>query len=362
MARFSKLRKLLIAFALCGMPVISMADFPQHHHYQQHNRVSNGTIAADHTDPNLVNPWGIAFGVTNPVWVANQGSGTSTIYNGFGVQAPLIVTIPSAPSVGGLGKPTGIVFNNTPNFAITSNGVTANAAFIFATEDGTISAWAPIPNLTKAIIAVDNSATGAVYKGLARGANGKAAFLYAANFSAGKVDVFDGTFKPVTTAGAFIDPFLPAGYAPFNVQNLRGNIYVTYAKQDATKRDVVKGEGLGIVNVFDADGKFIRRVATGGPLNAPWGLVITPANFGKFSNELLVGNFGDGTINAYDLDSDLFRGQLHGEGCKPITIDGLWALAFGNGFNNQPTDVLFFTAGPDNEKHGIYGTLEPIDQ
>lgn len=360
---FIKPRHLIMTLALCAAPTIVMADIDMGSNkglYQQHNLVSDGSVVSDHTDPNLTNPWGIAFGVTNPVWVANNASGTSTLYDGLGNLIPLVVTIPPAPSVGGVGTPTGIVFNNTANWMITSNGQTAAAAFIFASEDGTISGWAPSVNRTMAILAVDNSASGAIYKGLTSGANGTAAFLYAANFASGKIDVFDNAFKPVMLQNGFVDPNLPPGYAPFNVQNLQGNIYVSYAKKDA-KNNPIRGKGLGIVNVFDANGKFIRRIATGGGLNAPWGLVFTPANFGKFSNVLLVGNFGDGKINAFDLDSHIRSlGQLRGANGKVLSIDGLWALSFGNGFNNQPTDVLFFTAGPNNETNGIYGKITPI--
>lgn len=356
----AKLRNLIISLVLCAGPLVALADIPSSKHYQQHNLVSDGSVPADHTDPNLINPWGIAFGVTNPVWVSNAGSGTSTLYNGLGNPIPLVVTIPPAPSAGGLGKPTGIVFNNTPNWVISSNNKSAPAAFLFATEDGTISGWAPSVDPNAAIIAVDNSASGASYKGLTRAANGTAVFLYAANFSSGKVDVFDNAFMPATLpAGAFVDPSLPAGFAPFNVQNLNGDIYVAYAKQAANKSEPVKGRGLGIVNVFDANGKFLRRIATGGHLNAPWGMTITPSSFGKFSNHLLIGNFGDGKINAYSLYFNFFHGQLKGPDHRHIAIDGLWALSFGNGFNNQPTNVLFFSAGPANETHGIYGTITP---
>lgn len=327
--------------------------------YQVHYLVSDGNIAADHTDTNLVNPWGLAFGVTNPVWVANNGSGTSTIYDGQGNILPLVVTVPSAnPSV--LGTPTGMVFNNTTGFVITSNGKSAAAAFIFATEDGTISGWAPSVNQTSAIIAVDNSATNAVYKGLARGADGKNAFLYATNFYNGTVDIFDSQFKPVNIPGAFVDPSLPQGYAPFGIQNINGDIYVTYAKQDATKHDEVKGEGLGAVDVFDAKGRFIKHLAVGGKLNAPWGVALAPASFGNFSNHLLVGNFGDGKINGYNLGTNAFVGQLTDARGKVISLDGLWGIAFGNGFNNQPTDTLFFTAGPSDEAHGLYGTIQAV--
>jgi uncharacterized protein (TIGR03118 family) len=326
--------------------------------YQQRNLVSDGFVTADHTDPNLVNAWGITFNPNGVVWVADNGTGKSTLYDGNGVPQPLVVTIPG-------GKPTGIVFNGSPDdFQVPKNNPknpSKNPSiFIFASEAGTISAWAP--GMTTTVTVVDNSGSGAIYKGLALAGDGTGHFLYATDFHNGKIDVFDSTFKPVTSLppGAFTDtdPELQ-GFAPFGIQNLNGDIYVTYAKQDAAQEDDVAGQGLGFVNVFDAQGNLIRRVASGGALNAPWGLAIAPAGFGKFSNRLLVGNFGDGRITAYDLATGLSLGQLRGKDGKLLEIDGLWGLSFGNGVQSQPTDVLFFTAGPNGEANGLYGKIEP---
>jgi uncharacterized protein (TIGR03118 family) len=243
---------------------------------------------------------------------------------------------------------------------VTKNGLSGPGRFIFAGEDGTISAWAPNVDLTNAILAVDNSARHSVYKGLALAANGQGNFLYAADFHNARVDVFDANFhRVVISAGAFVDPKLPAGYAPFGIQNLQGNLYVSYAKQDAAAHDDVAGRGLGLVDVFDANGKLIRRVATGGRLNAPWGLAMAPADFGRFSNALLVGNFGDGRISAFDARNGEFLGQLRGPDGHRLAISGLWGIAFGNGISSQPTGTLFFAAGLNDEADGLYGRIDP---
>ncbi len=329
--------------------------------YQQTNLVSDLSGRAAHTDTHLVNSWGMALSDTSPFWVSDNGTGVATLYNGSGqpfpVGSPLVVTIP--PHTGS--TPTGQVFNPTSDFVVTSGGKSGPSFFIFATEDGTIAGWNPnVPAFlsTTAILVVDNSATGAVYKGLALGRTSAGNFLYATNFHAGNIDVFDKDFKPASLAGSFSDPEIPAGFAPFNIQNLGNQLYVTYAKQDAAKHDDVAGEGNGFVNVFDTSGHFIERIASRGKLNSPWGLALAPAGFGKFSHDLLIGNFGDGRIHAFDLSTDTRRGQLRGLDGKPITIDGLWALTFGrDGQNNGPTNLLFFTAGIDKEHHGLFGSL-----
>jgi uncharacterized protein (TIGR03118 family) len=207
---------------------------------------------------------------------------------------------------------------------------------------------------------VDSSASGAIYKGLAIASTASGDRLYATNFHANRVEVFDGQFHPVISAGAFTDPTLPAGYAPFGIQNLGGTIYVTYALQDADAEDDVAGPGHGFVDAFDTNGNLIRRVASGDELNSPWGLALAPADFGAFSNDLLIGNFGDGRIHAFDPATLEARGPLHSADGPPIAIDGLWALSFGKGAANNangPANTLFFTAGPDGEQHGLFGTL-----
>ncbi len=322
--------------------------------YEQHNLVSDGAVPADLVDAALVNAWGLVASGTSPWWVADNGADLSTLYNGnTGAKQALTVSVPGAP--------TGVVFNGGTGFAVSNGTATAPARFIFATEEGTILGWSPAVALTQAVVAVDNSAGGAVYKGLAIASTAAGDRLYAANFHAGTVDVFDAGFHPVSAG--FSDVALPSGYAPFGIRNLGGTIYVTYALQDADKKDDVAGVGHGFVNAFDTDGHLLRRVASRGRLNSPWGLALAPPDFGQFGGNLLVGNFGDGHINAFDLqrfeaNGELQeRGQLHAANGPPVTIDGLWALAFGNGASAGPTNALFFTAGPFDEEHGLFGKL-----
>src|SRR5712691_8457777 len=327
---------------------------PSARFYAQHNLISDGAVSADHVDAALVNAWGLVASTTSPWWVADNGTDSSTLYNGnTGATIAL--------RVGVAGAPTGVVFNGGASFVVTNGTASGPARFIFATEGGTIVGWNPAVAGTRAALAVDNSAAGAVYKGLAIATTAAGDRLYATNFHAGSVDVFDAAFNPVP--GGFTDPDLPQGYAPFGIRNLGGVIYVTYALQDADKHDDVAGEGHGFVDAFDVAGNLLRRAASKGRLNSPWGLAIAPDDFGKFSGNLLVGNFGDGHVNAFDLDGlrgngELQqRGQLHAADGRPIAIDGLWAIAFGNGAAAGPRDVLFFTAGPFEEQHGLFGKL-----
>jgi uncharacterized protein (TIGR03118 family) len=347
---------ILLVLALVVSPAAhAVSDF-----YQQHNLVSDGFVPADNNDPNLVNAWGVAFNPFGPVWVADNKTGVSTLYDGMGKPQSLIVQIPSPANASVMGSPTGIVFNGSTGFVVSQGSASGPSRFIFATEDGVIAGWAPNVDATHAIRVVDNSAaTGAVYKGLALSAGGKGSLLYAADFHNNKVDVFDSSFKPATlSSGAFTDSTLPAGFAPFGIQAINGDIYVAYAKQDAAKHDDVAGNGLGYINVFDPNGKFIKRLVSAGALNAPWGMTVAPAGFGNFANRLLVGNFGDGKINAYSIATGAFIGTISGTNQQPIQISGLWGLAFGNGFANQPVDTLFFAAGPGGEMHGLYGRID----
>ena len=336
--------------------------------YQVRKLVSNVLNEADNLDADLINAWGIAFNPDGVVWVNDGGTGKSTLYNGKGEKQGLVVTIPG-PANGDPSKPTGIVFfGGSKDFKINGNP----SRFIFATEDGTIAGWAPVPGSpppTTAVEKVNNSAKGAIYKGLALSADGDRYLLYATDFHNAKVNVFDGEFKPVSLgASAFKDPNILPGFAPFGIQAINGVIFVTYAKQDDDKEDDVTGRGLGYVNAYDTRGSLLHRIAKGGKLNAPWGLAQAPANFGKFSNHLLVGNFGDGTVVAYDLNKHLQdRGLLQDQGVKLRQIDGsiiripgLWGLSFGNGLQKQPTNALFFTAGPNEEADGLYGKIEVI--
>ncbi len=321
--------------------------------YLQHNLVSDLPGLADHTDTNLLNPWGISFSGTSPFWISDNHSGLSTLYNSSGTPQSLVVTIP--PPAGGTppAAPTGTIFNSTTNFTVT--GTTA-ARFIFSTEDGTIAAWA---SGSTAVLKVDNSASGAVYKGLAAGSSGGNNYLYASDFHNGKIDVFDGNFAPASLAGSFTDATIPAGYAPFNIQNIGGLLYVTYALQGPGAHDDAPGAGHGFVNVFDTSGHMLQRLASAGVLNSPWGIVKAPAGFGGFAGALLVGNFGDGRINAFD-PSGTWLGTLNDTNGYPLTIDGLWALAFGNGGNGGEPHTLYFTAGFNGENDGLFGSLAPV--
>lgn len=332
---------------------------------RQTNLVSDVSGTAPTTDSRLVNAWGIARSATGPFWVANNHSGTSTLYNGSGqpfpVGQPLVVTVPppggSAP--GTAASPTGLVFNATTDFVVTEAAKSGASTFIFATEDGTLSGWNQTVDAGAAILTVDNSATGAIYKGLALATNGSANFLYATDFHRGHVDVFDNSFAPAHLSGSFSDPNIPAGFAPFGIATINGNLWVTYAKQDENQEDDVKAPGNGYVNIFNPNGGLVRRFVSQGALNSPWGMVLAPAGFGNLGGTVLIGNFGDGHINAFDPSNGAARGQLT-DGHNPIAIDGLWGLEFGNGATAGDTNTLFFTAGPSGEDHGLFGMLQPM--
>jgi uncharacterized protein (TIGR03118 family) len=362
-------RPLLVGAVVCGAILIGncanaqmMNHTPTKNQYVQTNLVSNGSVPAVTTDEHLANSWGIANLPGAPFWINDNATGVSTLYDGKGVPqptppAPLIVTIPphanpNSPAT----APTGIVANTTSGLVVTGTG--APALFVFDTEDGTISAWnlSNSPRIS-ATLMVDNSGSGAVYKGLALGTNANGTFLYATNFNSGKIDVFNSNFAPATLSGTFSDPGLPAGYAPFGIANINGALFVTYALQNGAKHDDVSGHGHGFVDIFDTDGNLIRRFASRGSLNSPWGVTQATFNFGPFSGAILVGNFGDGRINAFDPVSGKALGQLHDAKNKMIVIDGLWALTFGNGALNALPDTLYFTSGPDHEQHGLFGSL-----
>ena len=330
--------------------------------FVQHNLVSDIPGLADQTDPNLVNPWGIAASATSPLWISDNHSGATTVYNGSGqpfpAANPLIVQIPPPSGGNPPSAPTGQVFNPTAGFMLSGG---QPALFLFASEDGTISGWNSSvgPN---AVIMVDNSGSGAVYKGLALGASSQVPLLYAANFNAGSIDVFDANFSTVTLDGGFADPDLPPGFAPFNIQSIGTRLYVTYALQDDARHDDVSGPGNGFIDVFDFNGNLVQRLVSNGKLNSPWGLALAPSQFGDFSKALLVGNFGDGTINAYDPASGAYLGALQDSMGAVISIPGLWGLLFGNGGNGGDVNTLYFTAGiPGDgniEDHGLFGSIQ----
>jgi uncharacterized protein (TIGR03118 family) len=330
--------------------------------YSQTNLVSDGAVTAKHTDENLKNPWGLAFGAgvfsESPFWVANNGTGTSTAYDGSGNTVVSPFNIPAAIGLPGPGLPTGVVGNPTNRFIVKQTGLSGPAEYVFATEDGTISGWNFSVDPNNAIKMVDRSSAGAVYKGLTIAHNGSSDFLYVADFHNRAIDVFDNKFRFQTSfADKFNDQTIPANFAPFNVQNIGGKLYVAYAKQDATGHDDVAGAGNGIVDVFKPDGSLIRRLVTNGKLNSPWGFAIAPSNFGKFSKDLLVGNFGDGKINAFSATNGKFLGVLKNSQGKPIVNDGLWGITFGSGHGAGKTNVLYFAAGLNEESDGLFGSI-----
>jgi uncharacterized protein (TIGR03118 family) len=318
--------------------------------YSETRLVSDVPGQAQFTDPNLVNPWGLAAVNAGDWWVSDNNSGLTTLYDGNGNIQSLVVTVPPGSSdPTSKGSPTGIVGNTTSDFG--------GSFFIFDSEDGTISAWFGAGSTVTQI----DKGTAAVYKGLAMASMGTVNVLYAANFRAGTVEAYDLDFNPFTlSAGAFTDPKIPAGYAPFGIQTIKGNLYVTFAKQDASKHDQLNGPGLGYVDEFDPTGKLIMRLQHVAEMNAPWGTALAGTNFGTFSGDLLIGNFGSGEIAAFSPTTGKFIGVVTGSTGKPIVIKGLWALQFGQGGTSGPTDWLYFTAGPKNEAHGLFGFLSPL--
>jgi len=337
------------------------SDFPGRQ-VVQHNLVSDIPGLADLTEPALVNPWGLAQSPTSPTWVSDNGTNLSTLYRGDGVVAPpSIVPLQVQTSAGG---PTGIVFNPTSQFVVDDGaGHSGPAIFIFAHLSGDITGWnptvpPPVPPATASTVAQPAAHTeGAVYTGLAidPGENPK---LFGANFAAGTIDVFDGAFQPVHMDGAFVDPNLPEGYSPFNVTVLNGKVYVAYAKVHTATGEEEAGPGLGYVDVFTTAGELRQRLVSQGRLNAPWGMVIAPEGFGSLAGDLLVGNFGNGRINAFDLRTGTYHGTLRRPEGGPVEIEGLWGLAFGNG-TTAATTTLLFAAGIEDETHGLYGALVP---
>lgn len=298
---------------------------------------------ARHTDPLLVNGWGLAYAPGNPIWVSDNGTGWSTLYDGQGNPQSLQVVIPSANGTS-VGSPTGIVYNGSQEFPVQGWA----SIFLFATLDGTISGWSPISNISQAIIAVDNSGSGAVYTGLAITSKPSGNFLYAADIANNKVDMYDGNFNFVTS---FTDATLPSGFAPFGIQDINGQVYVAFAPSD--------GSSGGAIDIFNEDGTFVKQFAQGKPLNQPWGFAVAPDNFGPLSNTLLISNNTNaGVINGFDLTTGAFVGTLKYANGKPIVIDQLWGIEFGGGSSaNGKTNQLFFTSGPNNNVNGRFGVI-----
>jgi len=345
MTKQTATKKRYLSLALAGL-LLSIFPAAAHAQYNQYNLVSTAQ------DPNLVNGWGLAFFPTGPFWVSDNGTGLSTLYDHSGSIQGLVVTIPTAPSqpFGPIGSPTGIVASSKGGFQVSANGSSGPSFFIYDTLDGTLSGWSPAVSFSNAILAVDNSASGAIYTGLTMATNENGTFLYAADAGNNKIDMFDSNFNLVSS---FTDPATPPGMAVYGIQNVQGRLYVTLA-------NIIPLQG-GAVDVFNSEGKLLQRLTGNGPegpLEGPWGIALAPSDFGTYSNALLVGDLDDGHINAYDPKTGVFLGQLMHPNGKAIAIKGLWALKFGagnpaNGDKNQ----LFFTAGPQNFKKGLFGMI-----
>ena len=357
---------IVLMFAL----LFALSTFGVAQQYQQTNLVSDIQGLAPTRDSHLLNPWGLIATPTSPWWLSDNNGSVSTLYTGTGAIVPLVVNIPPIvmdPKTGnqiGTGTPTGVVFSASSGFQFDSNGTKSTAIFSFVTEDGTISAW---PGGNNAIQVVDHSANpsaaqGAVYKGATITKDGNAFFLYVANFRAGRIEIYDTNFMPVTLDhdDAFRDREIPRGFAPFNVQEVGGNLYVTYAKQNSKRHDDFDFPGFGFVDKFSPDGELLQRLERGPWLNAPWGVALAPANFGFFSTHLLIGNAGSGQIAVYDAESGRFDGLLRDQNGHAFQNDRLWALRFGNGAAAGPTNTLFFTAGIADEADGLFGAIPPV--
>ena len=404
-------RKFLKSLAVLALPILLLPAITLAQHYKQTNLVSDLTNqGAAQIDPNLRNPWGLTRSSTSPFWISNNSSGTSVLYtgagapvgifkdpqpdsNGNGITSTLndfIMVPPPGFAPGTASAPTGVVFNGSLTDFLLNKGTPAGkpAAFLFSTEDGTISGWNPGVSVTQgatppsvnAVLEVDNSdkgsATSAVYKGMTSAEfNGKR-FLYVTNFRSAKVEVYDTNFNRVNLGDDAFNPNgdgdrdegddrdaerIPPGFAPFNVQNIGGTLFVTYAKQDAPRHDPVGGTGLGFVKLFTPDGKLIGHLEHGDWFNAPWGVVWTTRDFGEFSNSILVGNFRSGWIAAFNGFTHKFIGFVKNPDDSLVFIDGLWSLTFGNDATAGPANTLFFTAGPNGETDGLFGTLTPVD-
>lgn len=322
--------------------------------YQQTNLVADTTgYNAVRVDTNLDNPWGIAIGPTGIFWIAVNHNGSTAVYDGTGAQSLPNVGIPLNGIANGA-SPSGVIYNGTSNFVIPSNGQPAK--FIYVTEDGIVAAW----NTGDTTITVaDRSAANAVYKGIAMANDGTGNFIYVADLHNAKVDVFDQSFNYVTNK-VFTDPNIPAGFAPFNIQNIDGQLYITYAKQKAPDNmDDQSGPGNGYVDIYNPDGTLVKRFASQGTLNSPWGIAQALSGFGQGSSSILIGNFGDGRINIFDVNGS-YKGQLMSNG-TPVTIDGLWAITFPQSTSgNLDLNTLYFTAGPAGETYGIFGYLRKM--
>lgn len=354
-----KFRGAALTLTLAALPLSGLAQ-----HYQQTNLVADQMGVAAATDTNLVNPWGLSRSSGSPWWAADNGTGLSTLYDGSGNAKSLVVTVPTGdPNSSPTGTPSGTVFNGGTGFNLAPG---APALFMFVTEDGTISGWNPGVNPTSAVIKVNTKST-SVFKGAALATvkiplQGWQTYLYVADFRKARVQVYNSAFQHVTAMeGLFQDEFLPPGFAPFNIQNIGGELYVTFAMQDSAKHDEIDGPGLGYVDVFSTGGTLIRRMQHGSWLNGPWGLALASGDFGIYSHDLLVGQFGSGTIAVYDPATGAYKGQLLDANNSPIANKGLWGLSFGSGTGSGSATALYFSAGTDGESHGLFGTITPVE-
>lgn len=336
--------------------------------YAVHNLVSNGVLPTPYFDANMVNTWGVSFNPAGLVWVTNNRSGTSTLYDGLGVPQSLVVNVPPATVGGGVGSPTGIVFSGGSDFVVGNGVASGPSRFIFASDDGLISGWAPNVDLTNALRVVVSP--NADYKGLAVASAASGSRLYAADFRNGRVDVFDGAFNKIAVPGRFVDPKLPRELAPFGIQAIGDRVYVTFAKKEgggsalgagdeaaAAATPAQGGTPDSAIDIFDLDGRFVRRAAADIGLKQPWGVALAPADFGVHSNRLLVSDFHDGSISAYDQNTGKFLGYLNDARGQALKVPGIWGIQFGNGINSQPLNTLFFGAGPNGQGGGVYGSV-----
>ncbi len=338
--------KRALAVVLAAVPFAAFAQ------YTEHNLVSDGYVTADHVDPNLVNPWGIAESGGSPFWVSENGTGLATVYNTSGTPSSLVVTIPRA-SGSGTGAPTGQVFNTSSGFLVGGSKPT----FLFATEDGTISGWT---GGTTAVIGATK--TGGSYKGLAIATTGGNTFLYATDFANGTIDKYDSNFNRTTISDPNGNTFNGQTYDPYNVQTLGSHLFVTYALNNGTSNDSTGTVGQGFVDEFNLDGSFVTRLISGGQLDQAWGLALAPSTFGQFANALLVGNFGNGWINAYDPTTGAYLGYIADTNGHAIAEDGLWGLQFGNGGSGGLANTLYFTAGLNDENDGLFGQIQSVPE
>jgi len=362
MSNRNRLQILLTSVTIAALLVVTLASAAVRHANDVRSLVSDGSMPSESTDGNLRNGWGLVASPTGPWSVVGNATSIASFYDSNGVTQQQPIQVP--------GSPTGIAYNGGASFVISDGTSSGAAQLLFASKDGTISGWSPVvpqpgPS-TQAFVAVNNSATGAVYTGLTLASTITGDRLYAADFHNAKVDVFDGSFTPVSVPGAFVDPKLPSGYAPFGIQSLMGRIFVTYAKQGASGTEPLVGSSLGVVDVYDTQGAFLARVAAHGQLDAPWGVAAAPVSFGDVGGDLLISNFGSGEVVAYRMSSDLmsfsYGGLLRDANNKPIVIEGLRGIGFGNGQTAGPLDTLFFTSGPNNQQAGLFGRIDVAAQ